>query len=126
MEAAASALPADGHGLTLLPFPSGERAPGWNLDAKAAIVGLTRATTQPQVYRATLEAVALRLGSIIRLLAGASSVQVHLFCGLDIARVDRQFASTFESDSGPHSSFSSRTPPPNENVSKASSQPSEK
>lgn len=72
MEAAASALPADGHGLTLLPFPSGERAPGWNLDAKAAIVGLTRATTQPQVYRATLEAVALRLGSIIRLLAGAS------------------------------------------------------
>lgn len=69
-EAKASLLGPDSHGLTMLPFPSGERAPGWNLEATAAMVGLTRATTREQVYRAALEAVALRLGSIIKLMGG--------------------------------------------------------
>jgi gluconokinase len=33
-EARAARLEPDRHGLTVLPFLSGERAPGWNSDAK--------------------------------------------------------------------------------------------
>lgn len=53
----------------VLPFLSGERAPGWNPDAKATITGLTKHTTGADVYRAGLEAVALRLAAVVRLMA---------------------------------------------------------
>ena len=68
-EALACKLKADSHGLSVLPFLSGERAPGWNPDAKATITGLTKSTTAADVYRAGLESVALRLGAIVQLMA---------------------------------------------------------
>jgi len=57
-----------GHGLTILPFLSGERAPGWCPNATASILGLTKQTTGADVYRAGMEAVALRLAAIVRLM----------------------------------------------------------
>ena len=52
------------HGLTVLPFVSGERAPIWNDHARAAIVGISTSTSNVDIVRASLEAVAHRLGLI--------------------------------------------------------------
>lgn len=62
LEAALAAMPPDGHGLTVLPFLAGERSPGWNDAARAAIVGLSLDTTPLAIARAGLEAVAYRFG----------------------------------------------------------------
>lgn len=57
---AAAALPPDGHGLTILPFLRGERAPGWATDATLTISGMTPGTTPAHLVRAAFEAVAYR------------------------------------------------------------------
>lgn len=64
LEAAIQTLPPDGHGLTVLPFLSGERAPLWRDDLRATIHGLSAATTTVELARAHLEAVALRFAQI--------------------------------------------------------------
>jgi gluconokinase len=64
IEAAASELPPDGHGLTVLPFLSGERAPLWRDDLRATIHGLSAATTPVEIVRAHLEAVAYRFAGL--------------------------------------------------------------
>ncbi|PYM44813.1 MAG: carbohydrate kinase [Candidatus Rokuibacteriota bacterium] len=69
VEAALAALPAAGHGLTVLPHWAGERAPGWRGDRLGAIVGLRLDTTALEITRAALEAVALRLALVYDLLA---------------------------------------------------------
>jgi gluconokinase len=53
-------LPPDSHNLTMLPFLAGERSPDYLPHARAAIVGLTLATTVNDIARAGLEAVAYR------------------------------------------------------------------
>ena len=57
---AVAAREPDRHGLTVLPLWGGERSPGWAPDARGAIVGLTFATEPADLWRATLEAIALR------------------------------------------------------------------
>jgi gluconokinase len=64
IEAAVRALPTDGHGLTVLPFLSGERAPLWRDDLHATIHGLSVATTPEEIARAHLEAVAYRFAAV--------------------------------------------------------------
>src|SRR5438105_6609629 len=67
----AEAMP-DSHGLTVLPFLAGERAPGWRDGRRAAIAGLTLDATPMHVLQAALEAVALRLALVYELLAPAA------------------------------------------------------
>ena len=69
LEAAIAAEPADGHGLTVLPFLAGERAPGWRGHRRAAITGLSLDSTAVEITRAALESVALRLALVYDLLA---------------------------------------------------------
>jgi gluconokinase len=69
LEAAVAAAEPDAHGLTVLPFVAGERSPGWALDARAAVTGLTLDTTPVDVVRAALESVACRFGLVAELLA---------------------------------------------------------
>jgi gluconokinase len=64
----AARLPDD-HGLTVLPFLAGERAPGWRGDRRAALTGLSLDTTALDILHAALEAVALRLTLVYELLA---------------------------------------------------------
>ena len=59
----------DSHGLTLLPFLAGERAPGWRGDRRATIAGLSLSTTAVDIVHAAMEAVALRLMLIYSRLA---------------------------------------------------------
>jgi gluconokinase len=63
------AMPPDVHGLTVLPFLAGERAPGWRGDRRGAVTGLSLDTQPIDIVRAALEAVALRLALVYRLLA---------------------------------------------------------
>lgn len=63
MKSAAQLTPAS-HGLTVMPFLSGERSPGFSTRAKCCILGLTSSTRACDILRASLESVALRLCSI--------------------------------------------------------------
>lgn len=73
LETALAAVAPDSHGLTALPFLAGERSPGWRGDARAALTGISLATSAPQVLRALLEAVAYRLAAVYDLLAPVAS-----------------------------------------------------
>jgi gluconokinase len=61
-------LDPDGHGLTILPFWSGERSTGWNPNARGTIVGLSKQTRGIEILRAAVEAVAYRFALIARAL----------------------------------------------------------
>ena len=58
------AMSPDAHGLTILPFWSGERSTGWTGDARGAILGLTQRTTPLEIVRAAIEAIAYRFALI--------------------------------------------------------------
>jgi len=62
-------LPADGHGLTVLPFLAGERSPGYRSDARGAFVGLSLATSAEELFRACLEAVSYRFAVLYALVS---------------------------------------------------------
>jgi gluconokinase len=57
------------HGLTMLPFFSGERTPYWRADLRASITGLSASTEAFDILRASLESIALRFREIYCLLA---------------------------------------------------------
>ncbi|MFN8459134.1 MAG: gluconokinase [Anaerolineae bacterium] len=69
IEEALSALEPTAHGLTMLPFVAGERAPGWRGEARASLVGFTLNTRPIEIVRAGLEGVAYRFGLIHHRLA---------------------------------------------------------
>lgn len=60
----ASKLPPDGHGLTVLPFFAGERAPSWHDHGGGGIVGLNLDTTHVHITRAMLEATGHRFARV--------------------------------------------------------------
>lgn len=62
-------LQPDAHGLTVLPFWSGERSTGWSLNARGVISGLSHNTQPVEILQAGMEAVAYRLALIVRALA---------------------------------------------------------
>jgi len=66
MEERMAALEPDAHGLTVLPFWSGERSTGWNADARGGIFGLQQQTKPFEIYRAVLESIAYRFALIAR------------------------------------------------------------
>ena len=67
--AAAAAVPPGSHGVMVLPFFEGERAPRWNPDLRAAILGLHLDHGAEVITRALLEAAAFGLAHIARNLA---------------------------------------------------------
>jgi len=68
LEQEIAALKPDSHGLTILPFWSGERSTGWLADARGGIFGLRQQTTPVEIIRAALESVAYRFELIARAL----------------------------------------------------------
>jgi gluconokinase len=65
----ASAVPGS-HGLTMLPFFSGERSPYWRADLRGAVTGLSLSTGPFDILQAALESVSLLFRQIYELLAG--------------------------------------------------------
>jgi gluconokinase len=72
------ALAPDSHGLTVLPFLSGERATGWRGDATVTLHGITRSTEPKHIVRAGVEAVVLRMGEIMKRLEGLVDDDVQI------------------------------------------------
>src|SRR5207237_9443228 len=68
----------DAHGLTVLPFRAGERAPGWRGDRRGAVAGLSLDTGPLEIVRAALEGVALRLALVYRLLSPHAARQPRI------------------------------------------------
>ena len=68
LEEELAAMEPASHGLTVLPFLSGERSPGWASDATGVIQGISVATTPIQIVQAWLESVAYRFALIWDLL----------------------------------------------------------
>lgn len=64
VERALGAMEADAHGLTVLPFWSGERSTGWHASAHGAILGLTMHTEPLHILRAAMESIAYRFALI--------------------------------------------------------------
>lgn len=54
----------DSHGLTILPFISGERSLGWHADARMTIMNLQTHTSPADMLRAGMEALAYQLGAV--------------------------------------------------------------
>ncbi len=63
-----AAMAPDEHGLTVLPFLLGERAPEWDATVPSALVGFRFHHTPVHLLRAFMEAVALRMALIHQLL----------------------------------------------------------
>jgi gluconokinase len=59
-------MPPAAHGLTVLPFVAGERAPGWHSEARASLIGFTLNTRPIDILQAGLEGVAYRFALIHR------------------------------------------------------------
>jgi gluconokinase len=64
--AAAEKMAPDSHGLTVLPYVAGERAPGWKSEARALFAGMTLDTTPADLIRAGIESVAYNFATILR------------------------------------------------------------
>lgn len=64
LERELASMDPDRHGLTVLPFFSGERSTGWHDFARASIIGLSLSTTPLDILRASLEAVSYRFAAI--------------------------------------------------------------
>jgi gluconokinase len=64
IESRLAAMKADDHGLTTLPFFSGERSTGWHGEARATITGLNLSADPIEILRALLESVCYRFAAI--------------------------------------------------------------
>lgn len=74
-----AAKPA-GHGLTVLPFFTGERSTGWNPHAKGTISGLSLDTSALDILQAGMEAVAYRFAAIMLALRPAAPELREVIC----------------------------------------------
>ena len=68
IEALAASVPHSG-GVYLVPAFTGLGAPHWDSDARAAIIGLTRATSRAQIARAALDSVAYQTYDLLEAMA---------------------------------------------------------
>ena len=66
LEPALATCAPTAHGLTVLPFVAGERAPGWRDDAEASLIGFTLDTEPIDIVRAGLEGIAYRFALIFQ------------------------------------------------------------
>jgi len=66
------------HRLDFLPFFAGERSPYWRPDLRAAILGMSLATTPLDILQAALEGVALRFRQIYTLLTESFSAPAEV------------------------------------------------
>lgn len=76
----AGEVPPGSHGVLVLPFLEGERAPRWNTDLRAEIVGLHSSHDVGVVTRAILEGTAYGLAHIVRSLEDRGIVLERLVC----------------------------------------------
>jgi xylulokinase len=64
-------------GLLVLPYFAGERAPVWDPAARGLVLGTTLSTTQDDIWRATLDGIALSIMDIAQRLDAAIASKSH-------------------------------------------------
>lgn len=74
-EPLATAIEPDAHGLTILPFISGERSLGWHGEARMTIAGVGRHTSPAELLRAGMEALAYQLTMVYEQICAALNVE---------------------------------------------------
>jgi glycerol kinase len=72
----ASSVP-DSNGVYLVPAFTGLGAPYWDMDARGAIVGLTRGTNRAHVVRATLESMAYQTRDVVEVMNADSGIPIR-------------------------------------------------
>lgn len=88
---------AGNDGVYLVPAFVGLSAPYWQPDARAAIVGMTSATTRAHVVRAALESIACQVKDVLELMAAESGVPLQRIEG-DGGAVRNRFLMQFVAD----------------------------
>ena len=76
LEAALAERPLPDHGLTVLPYWSGERAPRWRETVTGAVAGIRQSTTALDILQATTEAACCRIAEIADLVVGDDQVEI--------------------------------------------------
>ena len=75
----AVAQQADDHNVVFVPALAGLGAPHWQAQARGTLFGVSRATTQADIVRATLEGIACRVSDIVKAIEGdAGYALTHL------------------------------------------------
>lgn len=87
----------DNYGVYLVPAFVGLGTPYWDSEAKGAIFGLTRGTTQAHITRATLESLAYQTKDIITVMSEESNIK-PAFLKVDGGASKNNFLMQFQSD----------------------------
>lgn len=95
-QAIAESIP-DTSGVYVVPAFTGLGAPYWDMDARGAIVGLTRGSGKKQIIRATLEAIAYQTHDVLDLMVRESGVKVASL-KVDGGACANDFLMQFQSD----------------------------
>ncbi len=96
MEAEATTVESTG-GVYIIPAFAGLGAPWWQPDAKAAVVGMTFATTRAHFLRAALESIAYQVRDLIGVMAKATGGQLREICA-DGGPTRNKFLMQFQAD----------------------------
>ncbi len=75
-EAIAASIPDTG-GVYVVPAFVGLGAPHWDMDARGAIIGLTRGAGRAQIVRATLESIAFQTHDVVDVMGGDSGIEIR-------------------------------------------------
>ncbi|MBR6181979.1 MAG: glycerol kinase GlpK [Prevotella sp.] len=84
-------------GVYVVPAFAGLGAPWWKPDAKAAIVGMTFATTRVHVLRAALESIAYQVSDLVGVMEKATGGKLNEICA-DGGPTKNQFLMQFQAD----------------------------
>lgn len=76
LEAALAERRLPDHGLTVLPYWSGERAPRWRESVTGAVAGIRQSTTALDILQATTEAAYCRIAEIADLVVGDDQMEI--------------------------------------------------
>ena len=96
MEAEAVSVDSTG-GVYVVPAFAGLGAPWWKPDAKAAVVGMTFATTRAHFLRAALESIAYQVRDLIGVMAAATGGRLREVCA-DGGPTRNRFLMQFQAD----------------------------
>lgn len=95
-EALAQAVPDNG-GVYLIPAFVGLSAPYWQPNARAAIVGMTTASTKNHIVRAALESIAYQIRDVLDLMAADAGITLQYIYG-DGGMIHNRFLMQFVAD----------------------------
>jgi len=87
----------DTQGVYFVPAFTGLGAPHWDMNAKGAIVGLTRGVGKKEIIRATLESIAYQTVDVLKLMQSESNIKISSM-HVDGGACENNFLMQFQAD----------------------------